>query len=88
MLQTKTSKNNFVRITIDPELERAISAIQAEYPLLSRTESVKLILSRGLASSRPTLPQILGKLKQTNPIRQNLTEDQMFEEWQKFNAEM
>lgn len=82
---TKTTQNNFVRITLDANLLQAIDLIRQEYPLLSTAEAVKLILSRGLKSYQPSLSTILKNLKETNPVKQNLTEEQMFQEWRKFN---
>lgn len=79
------TKNNFVRITLDDNLAEAVALIQKEYPLLSTAEAVKLILSRGLKAGLPSLDQVLDSLKVTNPVRQDLTEEQMFEEWEKFN---
>ncbi|MEI6728884.1 MAG: hypothetical protein WCK98_04540 [bacterium] len=82
------TKQGFVRITLDENLSRAIDLIQQEYPLLSTAEAVKLILSRGLKLKRPSLSSILSNLKQTNPVQKDLTEDEMFTEWEKFNQKI
>jgi len=83
-----TVKNTgFVRITLDPKLQEAIDLIQQEFPLLSTAEAVKLILSKGLSNSKISLSSILNKLKLTNPVKTNLTEDEMFAEWEKFNQD-
>jgi hypothetical protein len=82
------TKQGFVRITLDENLSRAIDLIQQEYPLLSTAEAVKLILSRGLKLKRPSLSSILSNLKQTNPVQKDLTEEEMFVEWEKFNQKV
>ena len=91
-VKTKTLKKvkplsslGFVRITLEPRLQQAIDLIQQEFPLLSNAEAVKLILSKGLSSSQVSLSSILNRLKISNPVKTNLTEDQMFEEWDKFS---
>jgi len=82
------TKQGFVRITLDENLSKAIDLIQQEYPLLSTAEAVKLILSRGLNLKRPSLSSILSKLKQTNPVQKDLTEEEMLVEWEKFNQKV
>ncbi len=61
--KAKKAKPNFVRITIDPQLEKVITEIQNEYPLLSTAEAVKIILSRGVKAKAKTFPQILSNSK-------------------------
>lgn len=85
---TTQTKQGFVRITLDENLSKAIDLIQQEYPLLSTAEAVKLILSRGLNLKRPSLSSILSNLKQTNPVQKDLTEEEMFAEWEKFNQKV
>jgi hypothetical protein len=87
-LRKKGSNNtSFVRITIDPKLQEAIDLIQQEFSLLSTAEAVKLILSKGLSNSKVSLSSILNKLKLTNPVKTDLTEDEMFAEWEKFDQD-
>lgn len=60
---TSAKKTEYVRIAIDERLANIIAQIQAEYPLLSKAEAVKVVLSRGVKNRQKfinfinTLPQ-------------------------------
>jgi|688.fasta_scaffold552504_1 hypothetical protein len=78
--KTKPRKKQYVRIVIDDKLAAAIEIIQQELPLLSTAEAVKIVLSQNLTSIQKTLSNLLAKLKQTNPVQKDLSEDEMFAE--------
>jgi hypothetical protein len=85
MFTQNDTRPSFVRIAIDDRLYQAIEAIRKQYPLLSTAEAVKMILSKGLVTSERSLTEILTQLKTTNPIQHNLSEEESFEEWERFN---
>ncbi len=81
----QNKKNEVVRIVLDGELLKTVNLIQEEYPLLSNVEAVKLILSRGIKKDLK-LRKILENLKKSNPIKKDLSEEEMFSEWEDFNT--
>lgn len=59
----KTKQPKSVRIVIDQKLAEVISEVQSQLPLLSTTEAVKVILSKGLNNYSQNKKSFLNFLK-------------------------
>jgi hypothetical protein len=89
-VSTKT-KQQFIRLNLDPALEKMLQEYEQKYTLLSRSDIIRMLLSEiyweqkeEVRSKNGKIGDIFDRLKVTNPVLYDLSEDQMFEEWQKF----
>lgn len=51
---TIKTKQRFIRITLDPKLERILSLLQDEFPLLDNIEIIKMLISIGYKNHQKT----------------------------------
>ena len=88
---TTKAKQQFIRLNLDPALEKMLQEYEQKYTLLSRSDIIRMLLSEiyweqkeEVRSKNGKIGDIFDRLKATNPVLYDLSEDQMFEEWQKF----
>ena len=88
---TIKTKQQFIRLNLDPALEKMLQEYEQKYTLLSRSDIIRMLLSEiyweqkeEVRSKNVKIGDIFDRLKITNPVLYDLSEDQMFEEWQKF----
>jgi hypothetical protein len=82
---TKTpKKQRFLRLTIDDKLEALLVRYELEYPLLSRVDIVRMLISKSITQSSQSntktsrLADWLDANVAQNPLIQNKTEAQQF----------
>ncbi|MEI6728825.1 MAG: hypothetical protein WCK98_04235 [bacterium] len=83
---TKTpKKQRFLRLTIDDKLEALLVRYELEYPLLSRVDIVRMLISRSITQSSQSntkasrLANWLDSNVAQNPLIQNKTEQEQYE---------
>jgi lipid II:glycine glycyltransferase (peptidoglycan interpeptide bridge formation enzyme) len=79
-VKTKTgtiNKQRFIRITLDPKLEKILSLLQEEFPLLDNIEIIKMLISIGFKNKQKSMSfkQILSD----HTFLDIETEDEQFE---------
>jgi hypothetical protein len=90
---TPKTKQKFIRLNLDEKLNEILDFYQEKYTLLSKAEIVRMLLSEGVwklknssnNKSNTSFKEIFDNFKQNNPVKLDLTEDEMFLEWEKFN---
>jgi hypothetical protein len=82
---TKTpKKQRFLRLTIDDKLEALLVRYELEYPLLSRVDIVRMLISKSITQSSQSntkasrLADWLDANVAQNPLIQNKTELEQF----------
>ena len=82
---TKTAKKQrFLRLTIDDKLEALLVRYELEYPLLSRVDIVRMLISKSITQSSQSntkasrLADWLDANVAQNPLIQNKTEQEQF----------
>jgi hypothetical protein len=83
---TKTPQK-VVRITIDAKLQDILDNMQNQYPLLSNTDLIKVLMSNGYKNQKTGFMKAveIAKSVQVPKEYQNLTEDEQFEVLAKFD---
>lgn len=56
--KTDKTKQSFVRINIDDKLDKILSRYQRDYPLLSRADIIKMLLSQSIRANQ-TLAEVM-----------------------------
>lgn len=72
-ISKKSNKNEIVRIVIDDLLAQVVKKYKCNYPLLSSTEIIKIILSNGISndSKDQNISQFLKNLKRPKNLLDN-----------------
>jgi hypothetical protein len=71
------TKQRFIRITLDPKLERILSLLQDEFPLLDNIEIIKMLISIGFKNKQKSLS--FKEILANHTFLDMETEDEQFE---------
>ena len=71
------SKQRFIRITLDSKLEKILSLLQEEFPLLSNIEIIKMLISIGFKNKQKSMS--FKEILASHTFLEIETEDEQFE---------
>jgi hypothetical protein len=74
-------KQKFIRLNIDEKLENLLKVLETEYPLLSKVDIIRMLLSKAIKENEKniSLSQILDKQRlNRSEYTNNLTEEDIY----------